>query len=46
MMVQRAVELFQQVHAARVRPNTVKSYALLLKQFAELWGAGPGESDE
>jgi len=41
MMVQRAVELFQQVHATRVRPNTVKSYAPLLKKFAGLRGEGP-----
>jgi len=40
-MVQRAVELFQQVHAARVRPNTVKSYTPLLKKFAGLRGEGP-----
>lgn len=40
MMVQQAVELFQQVQATRVRPNTVKSYAPLLKTFAVLRGEG------
>ncbi len=40
MMVQRAVELFQHGQATRVRPNTVKSYAPLLKKFADLRGEG------
>jgi hypothetical protein len=40
MMVQRVVELFQHGQVTRVRPNTVKSYAPLLKKFAVLRGEG------
>jgi len=33
MKVQQAVRLFQQFQVIHLRPNTVKSYAPLLKKF-------------
>lgn len=39
MIVQRAVGLFQQAQATRVRQNPIKSYASLLKTFAVFRGA-------
>jgi hypothetical protein len=41
MRIQQAVQLFEQIQATRVRPNTIKSYAPLLKKFAGLRGEGP-----
>ena len=36
MTVQQAVQLFRQIQETRVRLNTVKSYAPLLKKFTQL----------
>jgi hypothetical protein len=40
MKVQQAVRLFQQFQVTHLRPNTVKSYAPVLKKFGSVRAAG------
>ncbi len=40
MKVQQAVRLFHQFQVTHLRPNTVKSYAPLLKKFGSVRAAG------
>lgn len=40
MKVQQAVRLFQQFQLTHLRPNTVKSYAPVLKKFGSVRAPG------